>query len=811
MFVLDRNVHSINELDDILTEALENGIHTDTHKRSYYNIVCAFDIETTSFIERQTVEYHETEVYDYLKGTTIRITQQFYKDIPDFNIMRRDLFGKISFSKNKGISVDSLYKELAELFPSYFNEDDVPNISDQLEHIVEVFNEQRPLKNKTKELKRSVMYVWQLAINGRVIMGRTYQEIVYVFNHIAEFLHTNDDLKLLCYCHNLQMEFAYLRKLFTWNKVFSIDTRKPIYAITDTGIEFRCSYILSNYSLAKLGEQLHKYKIEKLVGDLDYYKLRTPLTPLTPEEIGYCVNDVLVVSAYIQEQIEAERYIYRIPLTCTGYCRRYVRKQCLYGNVYRTWKKQYRKYRALMNSLKITGVEEYELLQRAFQGGFTHTSSFWSGYIVDSSKVGEIDSIDFTSSYPYVALSELMPMSSAQVVDPQTEEEFRYYLKHYCCVFDIRLNGLQPRFQYESYISVSKCWHTENVIENNGRVYSGTVVTTITNIDFEIIEQAYEITGGYEIANFHIYEPGYMPREICTSIANLYAKKTTLKDKPSTPEHDYEHEYQVNKGLLNSVYGMCVTAVCRDEITYTDHWDKEEVNKDKQIEKYNNSRRRFLFYPWGVFITAYARRNLWYGIIEFGEDYIYSDTDSIKCINLKDHMDFVNRYNELCETKLRLMCEHYGLDYEKTLLPKTVDGVEKPLGVYDHDHTYLAFKALRAKAYMTYEYNAKKDKNELSITVSGVNKKCAVPWLLDKYGVAGAFKAFADDLVIPDDYTGKLTHCYIDNETSGVLYDYNGVPYNYNEPSGIYFEKASYHLDMKQDYIDFLKGMFFTK
>ena len=50
---------------------------------------------------------------------------------------------------------------------------------------------------------------------------------------------------------------------------------------------------------------------------------------------------------------------------------------------------------------------------------------------------------------------------------------------------------------------------------------------------------------------------------------------------------------------------------------------------EETIEKYNNKKNRFLFYPWGIFVTSIARHNLWMAIIEFGDDYIYSDTDSI--------------------------------------------------------------------------------------------------------------------------------------------------------------------------------------
>ena len=248
-----------------------------------------------------------------------------------------------------------------------------------------------------------------------------------------------------------------------------------------------------------------------------------------------------------------------------------------------------------------------------------------------------------------------------------------------------------------------------------------------------------------------------------------------------------------------------VTDIVREEIIFKDQeWSTERPDADKEIEKYNNSRRRFLFYHWGVFCTAYARRNLWYGIGNFGEDYIYADTDSIKHINNQNHQTFIRQYNELCEWKLRRMCEHYNLKYENVLLPKTIKGVEKPLGVWDHDAHYDKFKTLGAKRYMVYEHG------ELNITASGVNKKFAVPYLLENCGVDGAFEAFEDGLIIPEDATGKMTHYYIDKCYEGDLVDYQGNVYHYISPSAIYLEKASYSFDINQQYIEFLKGVFYT-
>ena len=151
------------------------------------------------------------------------------------------------------------------------------------------------------------------------------------------------------------------------------------------------------------------------------------------------------------------------------------------------------------------------------------------------------------------------------------------------------------------------------------------------------------------------------------------------------------------------------------------------------------------------------------------------------------------------------MCDHYGLDYEKELLPRTIKGEVKPIGIFDHEPDIQKFKTLGAKRYMTYI------DGELSITVSGVNKKTTVPWLLEKYTVEGVFEAFEEGLIIPEDATGKLTHYYIDNPYEGEVIDYLGNVYHYLTLSGIYLEKATYCFDISQAYIDFLKGVFYTK
>lgn len=635
------------------------------------------------------------------------------------------------------------------------------------------------------------MYCWQMAINGRVVFGRTWDEFITVMNRLTSFFHLYENRRLIMYVHNLAFEFQFIRKRLEWDSVFSIEQRKPLYALTTGGIEFRDSYLLSGYSLAKLGDNLQKYHVRKLVGDLDYSKIRHSNTPMTEKEISYCENDVLVVSAYIQEEIEKAGNITRLPLTKTGYVRNYCRNKCFYGDDrHKTNTKTYQKYRELILSLKLDG-DEYKQLKRAFQGGFTHAAARYSGKVEKN-----VDSIDFTSSYPYVLLSEQFPMSSGRIVEVKTKEEFHKYINLYCCLFDVEFTNLTPKIINENYISLSRCYQHEKVVVNNGRVVSADkITTTITDVDYTVIEKTYD-WDSMTIYNFRIYNRGYLPTNFVKSILKLYSDKTTLKGVEGK-----EVEYLVSKGMLNSCYGMTVTDIVRDEIIYYDEWDIEKADVEKDIEHYNKSRNRFLYYPWGVWVTAYARRNLWGGILAFGDDYIYSDTDSIKCINIEKHFDYINSYNNTVKLKLKMAADYHKIDFE-LFQPKTIKGIKKLIGVWDwetENNKYTRFKTLGAKRYMIEQ------DGKINITVAGVNKKTAVPYLVKKYGDK-IFEAFTNDLTIPKEHTGKMTHTYIDERKTGVITDYLGNKNTYDEYSAVHLENAEYSLSLSQAYIDFLKG-----
>mgnify|MGYP002625866084 FL=1 len=194
--------------------------------------------------------------------------------------------------------------------------------------------------------KCACMYIWQLGFNGRCTCGRTWNEFTKLISWLENTLLTAN-CHLIVYVHNLNYEFQFMRKRFKWDKVFSMENRKVIYCITEGGTEFRCSYMLSGYALAKLPDELQKYKVQKMVGDLDYSKIRHKDTPLTDKELTYCINDILVVMAYIQEKIEREGNITKLPLTKTGYVRNYCRNNCYFVSAGHRTKEDKKKYTLL--------------------------------------------------------------------------------------------------------------------------------------------------------------------------------------------------------------------------------------------------------------------------------------------------------------------------------------------------------------------------------------------------------------------------------------------------------------------------------
>lgn len=534
-------------------------------------------------------------------------------------------------------------------------------------------------------------YLWQFSVNDRVFFGREFKDFKKILDALPK------DVHFIIWVHNLAFEFHFLCNLLKWEKVFARAPHKPIYAVPEEypNVTFRCSYMLTRLSLDAWGKQL---RCEKNTGDLDYEKLRTPKTKLYGKEIAYGEKDCLVVYAGIKNYLETY-YIQRsIPLTQTGTVRREVKNRVM----------QDKNYNAMIKKLVPRSAKEYAILRKVFAGGYTHANRWHSGEVIK----GLIQHYDFASSYPAVMISEKYPMTpwtyTADHELPETES-----FEDTAFLMLLEFEKIKS-VSYNTYIQASKS-ALINGIFDNGRVISADYLRIwVTDPDFVTIKNNYEWQNVKVLKKYKSVKE-YLPKVFTEYILQLYENKTKLKGIP-----EKEDLYMQSKQYINSLFGMCVTALIQSDIEYDNagEWEikkisEEEVEKRLEKLRFPNPREKkyFLSYSWGVYVTAYARRNLWECMESCDDKVIYCDTDSIF---VKGENDF-EWYNKKITEKIKKACNEMDLDFEKTR-PETVTGKKKPLGIFEKEDDCMEFITLGAKRY------CERRADGLHLTVSGINK-----------------------------------------------------------------------------------------
>ena len=270
-------------------------------------------------------------------------------------------------------------------------------------------------------------------------------------------------------------------------------------------------------------------------------------------------------------------------------------------------------------------------------------------------------------------------------------------------------------------------------------------------------------------------------------VLELYGRKTKLKDLEG-----FEATYMKSKQYVNSLYGMCVTKDITDEITYSDgEWStnflNDDIFKDRTEHIKKNKRKVFTAFQFGVWVTAYARRNLWNAIIAIDEDVVYCDTDSVKYIN--NHDDYFTNYNKQVEEKEKKIAKRLKVN-EEVFNPVDKYGKSHRLGIFDDEGIYKQFKTLGAKKYIYVKQKGKK--TEMKMTVSGV-RKSAVSQLK-------SIDDFTNDFEFDIEHANKLISHYNDNQSNCIWnygkYDEYKSTYRY----GISMQPTTYKLGITLDY-----------
>lgn len=530
----------------------------------------------------------------------------------------------------------------------------------------------------------------------------------------------------IIYFHNLSYDWQFLRqflfKKFGYpDKQLNTKTHYPIYIKwTEAGLIIKDSLILAQRSLEKWADDMD-VEHKKAVGLWDYSKLRNQSESRSADELEYIEYDTLAgVECLDALMLHLNKKIYSMPYTATGIPREAVRKIA---------KANRGRERFLSMCMD---YETYLMAVKVYHGGYTHANRHEIGWI------NHAIAYDFCSSYPYCMLAEKYPMERFMKVSNKTPEEIISMMDDYAFMFKLVI--VKPRLKGDYVpmpsLQFSKCVKTINAVNDNGRVLCAEYVEIyLTEQDLYVIQSMYDWDYAMCV-EVMASAKDYLPRWFTDYIYECFRAKTMLKGGDPVA-------YSMAKSVVNSLYGMCVQRSIRDDIQEdyeTGEFFIPPADPEEAYQTYLNSRNSILPYQWGVWVTAYAFRNLFDlgGCVADDGIWLYSDTDSAYATKWDE--DKIRLYNERCKQKL--IRNGYGAVIR--------DNREYWLGVAEFDGEYSQFKSCGAKRYCG---RSVKD-GELHLTVAGVPKR-GVRCLGDD------IQNFRTGMIFDGLTTGKLTHKYI--------------------------------------------------
>lgn len=620
--------------------------------------------------------------------------------------------------------------------------------------------------------KASYVYIWSFDVysNGvhYTLIERDISKLPRLLRLLTYVITKKSKLKnvsVLVGVHNLPYDFTFISKILPIDSIFAKSKRQPL--MFDSGVfHFVDTLSISGMSLEKTGMAYAHTK--KMAGDLDYSLQRNTKTPLTRKEERYCFNDVKVVTEYLEYLLLTYGVHGFFPTTKTSICRRALKES--FNREYPNKDRAEEVKDWIMGELFPATMQEYDCLIRwLFRGGYTHSNASKTGYVLEN-----MLSKDLESSYPSWMAYERFPMSKPEKVHPYEYE-------------NVVKSGLQwyGVFTFENITSTTqhsieskhKCVDVLNPIIDNGRIKQAKELTVmLTDLDWKIYKKFYDWSNVSCETLYKFPVSGKLPKYVINPLFNAYTEKTRLKNAGL----DYKEE----KGVVNSFYGMMVTTIPCENITYADDWGSEPMDDEKR----RNYARSTLLSPfWGIYTTAWARYHLLVDVFhKIGNDAVYGDTDSCKYINPEHHEKVIEKFNKKMAKRRYKFCVENGFDVD----------LMGHLGELTDDGTIVKFKTLGAKRYLVLD-----DHGNLECTVAGLPKRAFNRYLHQNKvsDLKEVFDRFDFGLKIKN---CKNAHAYVDNVTD-IITDFNGISEEMHTGSACVIYPIDF--EMKEtDYTEFL-------
>lgn len=585
----------------------------------------------------------------------------------------------------------------------------------------------------------SMVYIWQFSVGKDIYICRDINLIENFLIQLDHACSVHPNAKLIIWVANIKYEWSYFKHIFKSHvtKVFAKSKNDIVTFDMLSHLQFReCLGAFGN-SLADVAKNYTK--TQKLKGDLDYDLIRTPVTPLTTDELQYCINDVAILSELTP--VAHEMYTLKgdkIPLTQTGIVRNAILKEYAPNPV--TRKMLFDQNKPLLGS-----QTEYNYYRKyVYSGGLTHSNFKYVGQ-----ELKDVHCYDLTSAYPWALNTQNYPAGDMIKVTDKSQFHDAFSHKHW--FMKITLSDVQSKSTH-STVSIHKVIGVTNPVIDNGRIYRADTLTAyFTEIDWLNFKAIYN----FDTRHSCIHEITYftksvrVPKAILNVMNDWYKKKTILKpNADKTPEN--KKLYKRLKQLINSCYGMFVTALY--ESNY--EWSEELEELSESVSTWDDASNTY-FNPWfGYYCTAYVRARLIEMISRFPDSIVQYDTDSIYCLPNKALDDYVAMVNE----------RTYKSCTETITTPECWD-----LGAWDNDGEYSKFICLGSKRYI-----GEHPDGSLKITFAGANaddiKKQA------KENNMTVFE-YAKYINIDENISNKMGAFHFSDTYSALVKDYTGREY----------------------------------
>lgn len=672
----------------------------------------------------------------------------------------------------------------------------------------------------------STMYMWQFAIDDLTVIGRTWEEFIEFKARLSQRLHLTDKRRLLVWIHNEKFEFSFIKNRFTWAEkevkeydkknnrwytvdtrpdIFSLDDRTVIKAVTAEGIEFRDSYVLTQRSLAKLAKDFN-LDIKKLddVG-FDYDLAMHNETPLQLKQLAYGINDVQILAKFYHSYIKPV-FIdkgFKIPLTATGIVRDDLKRT--FKNLPKAEKEKYKKFiHTCFPSDK--AIYDY-MLNKLYRGGYTHANIKAVNILFDY--FDDLSSWDYKSSYPAVLLHNKYPYKFKAVSKSKfikiMKGNYKRYFKDNAIWGTFRIKDIYNKTSLSLDSENKLISYSSDAAFDNGRLLSASeVIVALTEQDILNYLEFYTIDdiNQWECLELHESKKEYLPKFFRDMILKYYYEKEEAgKNKKEDPI-----SYAIAKAKLNSLYGMLVTAVVQQDTRFF----KEVgiIGNGNATKSYDNAIDGTILLPqWGIWCTAYARRNLVHTMItKLKDDVLYGDTDSAKIKNTAGNKHVFDEYNDRMRRINKTM---YVGKYPREVF--------KNLGCFDYEGRIVKLKTLGCKRYLHTEVEKDKKtglyKQVTNATVSGLIKGSLQDFC--ELNDLDIYETFDSDLDINNkivfeldkDVSKKKTAVYFDKPFKASLTDYEGNTIIVSELSGCSIIDIPFKMSMNEEFINLILYM----